>query len=267
MLRRSLSLAAWACVALLLLAWLRGRRSRSRLPGCDVAARNASLVTEVLLDPLFVSLCTKTPVREARGGCFEVGGSTVCLPTFLVVGFTKAGTTAFFQYVAQHPLVHASRIKEPGFLGARAESADREAARAERQAKARVVVFKAAAVSGELRSPSRRQKSLAWYVELFGRCARCERGEATPSYAWRDHAPVAAAQARLLLGATASLVMLVRRHRRALSPSSSVARCPLAAAARTLSQPPARARRRRAGARAAGARRVALPLLSAQAVR
>ena len=53
-------------------------------------------------------------MRDARGGCFEVDGSRVCLPTFLVIGFTKAGTTAFFQYAAQHPLVHASQPDKAG---------------------------------------------------------------------------------------------------------------------------------------------------------
>lgn len=214
------SVAACACVMLLVIGWLRPRRSgHSRPPGCRAALQhrhNESVSIDVLSDPLFARLCTAapTPVRDARGGCFEVDGSTVCLPTFLVIGFTKAGTTAFFQYAAQHPLVHASRVKEPGFLGASAEAADINAARAERAAKA-AKAAKAArrsvAVSGPLAATEvRRQKSLQWYTRLFGSCARCERGEATPSYAWRDYSPVAAMQARLLLGASASLVMLVR---------------------------------------------------------
>ena len=210
------SVAACAFVALLVIGWLRPRRSgHSRPPGCTAALQqryNKTVSADILSDPLFTRLCTAPTVRDARGGCFEVDGSRVCLPTFLVIGFTKAGTTAFFQYAAQHPLVHASRVKEPGFLGASAEAADRNAARAERAAKA---AAKAAGAPVAVRKPlaaagAGRHKSLQWYTRLFGRCARCERGEATPSYAWRDYAPAAAVQARLLLGASASLVMLVR---------------------------------------------------------
>lgn len=227
LLRRSVSLAACTCTTLLVLAWLRNRRSdRLRPPGCEAKGQqNGSLVADVLSDPLFARLCAAAPVHEvdARGHCFAVDGSTICLPTFLVLGFTKAGTTAFFQYVAQHPLVHASRIKEPGFLGARAEAADRDATRAGRAAKWRATAMGAGAgaavatVASDLAPggagggpSSGRGKSLQWYTRLFGSCARCERGEATPSYAWRDHAPVAALQARMLLGVKASLIMLVR---------------------------------------------------------
>ena len=101
-------------------------------------------------------------------------------------------------------------------MGASAEAADRNAARAERAAKAGAkAAAKAAGAPVAVRKPlaaagAGRHKSLHWYTRLFGRCARCERGEATPSYAWRDYAPAAAVQARLLLGASASLVMLVR---------------------------------------------------------
>ena len=210
------TVAACACAMLLVTGWLRPHRSdHSRPLGCRTALQhrhNETVSTDVLSDPLFARLCTASPVRDARGGCFEVDGTMVCLPTFLVIGFIKAGTTAFFQYAAQHPLVHASRVKEPGFLGASAEAADRDAARAERAAKA---AAKAAGASVAVSRPPAaaemgRQKSLQWYTRLFGSCARCERGEATPSYAWRDYSPVAAVQARLLLGASASLVMLVR---------------------------------------------------------
>ena len=218
------SVAACACVALIVIGWLRPRRSgHSRPPGCTAALQqryNETVSADILSDPLFTRLCTAPTVRDARGGCFEVDGSRVCLPTFLVIGFTKAGTTAFFQYAAQHPLVHASRVKEPGFLGASAEAADRNAARAERAAKAAAkaaarAAAKAAGAPVALRKPlaaaeAGRHKSLHWYTRLFGRCARCERGEATPSYAWRDYSPAAAVQARLLLGASPSLVMLVR---------------------------------------------------------
>ena len=67
-------------------------------------------------------------------------------------------------------------------------------------------------------SPLRTQKTLEWYLGLFTACAHCERGEATPGYAWRDFSAEAALQARLLLGGGTRLIMLVREPiRRAVS--------------------------------------------------
>jgi len=181
----------------------------------------------MLSDDLFPQLCTAAPVSGARGSCFTVDGATLCLPTFLVVGFTKAGTTAFFRYISQHPQVHVSSVKEPGYLGFEAEEVDRAAQKAEsalarsrraarrarRAAAGEDVTAEADADEATAPVPARRRprKSLRWYTELFGTCAACERGEATPSYAWRDVSAAAAAQARLLLGGSAvSLVFLVR---------------------------------------------------------
>jgi hypothetical protein len=38
-------------------------------------------------------------------------------PNFLVIGAAKAGTTALYDYLAQHPEIHLPRVKEPHFLG------------------------------------------------------------------------------------------------------------------------------------------------------
>jgi sulfotransferase family protein len=38
------------------------------------------------------------------------------LPNFLIIGAQKAGTTALYAYLEQHPDVFASEIKEPGFF-------------------------------------------------------------------------------------------------------------------------------------------------------
>ena len=38
------------------------------------------------------------------------------LPTFLIVGAMKAGTTSLYQYLRQHPDIFMSHIKEPGFF-------------------------------------------------------------------------------------------------------------------------------------------------------
>jgi hypothetical protein len=38
------------------------------------------------------------------------------LPSFCIIGAAKSGTTALFQYLAQHPQVFVSEPKEPHFL-------------------------------------------------------------------------------------------------------------------------------------------------------
>ena len=38
------------------------------------------------------------------------------MPNLFVVGAAKAGTTALYDYLAQHPQVFLSRVKEPMFF-------------------------------------------------------------------------------------------------------------------------------------------------------
>lgn len=40
----------------------------------------------------------------------------MCLPTFLVVGVNKAGTTSLWHYLSQHPQIHMSEVKETNFF-------------------------------------------------------------------------------------------------------------------------------------------------------
>ena len=46
------------------------------------------------------------------------------LPTFLVIGIEKAGTTSVDNYLKQHPQVYMSPVKEPNFLERDWEHAD-----------------------------------------------------------------------------------------------------------------------------------------------
>ena len=168
-----------------------------------------------LADPEFGALCKAKRLRRARGSCYRHQQRVVCLPSFVVVGFTKSGTSVFFQYAAQHHLVRVAEVKEPAYLGADPAASlskeverrpDDEADEAEEEEE-----MGTTARSGVT-------KQLKWYVKLFPNCANCERGEATPGYAWRDNSAAAAAQARLLLGAQLRLVVLVREPiRRAVS--------------------------------------------------
>ena len=139
-------------------------------------------------DPTFRELCKATPIATPhRGRCYRLKQRGVkCLPSFLVVGFTKSGTSVFFQYASQHTLVRSARIKEPAYLGSDIE------------------------LRNDTDVAKLPPKSLRWYMNLFPACPTCERGEATPGYAWRDFSHYAAAQARLLLGGNAKLLMLVR---------------------------------------------------------
>ena len=40
----------------------------------------------------------------------------MALPTFIIIGAPKAGSTSLYHYVGQHPDVFTSRIKEPRFF-------------------------------------------------------------------------------------------------------------------------------------------------------
>jgi hypothetical protein len=46
----------------------------------------------------------------------QADGSRPTLPTFLVVGAAKSGTTALYHYLNQHPEVYMSAVKEPLFF-------------------------------------------------------------------------------------------------------------------------------------------------------
>lgn len=38
------------------------------------------------------------------------------MPTFLVLGVAKAGTTSLYHYLKQHPQIYMSPVKEPHFF-------------------------------------------------------------------------------------------------------------------------------------------------------
>lgn len=38
------------------------------------------------------------------------------MPTFLIIGAQKSGTTALYHALRQHPQIYLSLIKEPGFF-------------------------------------------------------------------------------------------------------------------------------------------------------
>src|SRR5438067_1321734 len=43
------------------------------------------------------------------------------LPTFLVIGAARSGTTSLYHHLRQHPAVYMSPVKEPNFFAAEGE--------------------------------------------------------------------------------------------------------------------------------------------------
>lgn len=46
------------------------------------------------------------------------------LPNFLIIGAAKAGTTSLYRYLAQHPQIYMSQIKEPNFFALEGQEVD-----------------------------------------------------------------------------------------------------------------------------------------------
>lgn len=81
------------------------------------------------------------------------------LPTFIVAGATKSGTTAIYEYLKAHPQVCMAWMKEPNFF------------------------------TREI-PVSRYEKGLAWYESLFQTCGGAEAvGEVSPAYMPRQDTP------------------------------------------------------------------------------
>ena len=105
----------------------------------------------------------------------------VRLPNFFLVGAPKAGTTALYHYLAQHPEVYMSPVKEPHFFSdeIRLENFDEDRRRLYGQ-RNRAAEYRAAPLIS----------SWPAYVELFqGAGARPAVGEASPCYLWSKTAP------------------------------------------------------------------------------
>lgn len=139
---------------------------------------------------------TMTRVPAARGCCFYhagvllkhpslcpggvgtlisrlpcAGAGTRCLPTFLLVGFTKTGSTAFFQYMQQHPFVRMARGKETSYLGARSLRGRASALAPMRSCQCACPRLECML----LQSGTKHRFAAA--LDLYEACAYCERGE------------------------------------------------------------------------------------------
>jgi len=120
----------------------------------------------------------------------EKSTSSAKVPNFFLVGAPKAGTTALYRYVDQHPEIYMSPIKEPNFLAdeMRLENfTDRFRKMGE---------LRLAAQAEYLRGPVSEKFSGGpisnWpdYLKLF-QCVRHEKaiGEASACYLWSESAP------------------------------------------------------------------------------
>ena len=90
------------------------------------------------------------------------------LPSFLVIGAAKAGTTSLYHYLAQHPDIYMSPVKEPRFFAHEGAPSP--------------LVGKHAVFSSVTR--------LEDYLALFEEAGACEAvGEASPGYLYEESAP------------------------------------------------------------------------------
>lgn len=100
----------------------------------------------------------------ARGLNFAIDDVCCMLPTFIVAGATKSGTTAIYEYLKTHPEVCMAWMKEPNFF------------------------------TREI-PVSRYNKGISWYETLFRDCEGAKAiGEVSPAYMPRKDAPTLIAQ-------------------------------------------------------------------------
>jgi hypothetical protein len=116
--------------------------------------------------------------------------STPRLPNFFLVGAPKAGTTALYRYLDQHPEIYMSPIKEPHFL------ADEIRVQNFTDQFQKMAAPRLAAQAEYLRGPVSEKFSggpiSEWtdYLKLF-QCVRSQTaiGEASACYLWSESAP------------------------------------------------------------------------------
>src|SRR5687768_18027930 len=66
-----------------------------------------------------------SPPLRAVAVARRPGGGVVTLPNFIVIGAAKAGTTALYWYLAEHPAVFMSPVKETNFFAYNLDDAGR----------------------------------------------------------------------------------------------------------------------------------------------
>ncbi|HUA83806.1 MAG TPA: sulfotransferase [Bryobacteraceae bacterium] len=117
------------------------------------------------------------------------------LPNFFLAGAPKAGTTALYRYLGQHPRIYLSPVKEPNFFAAEVREENFESAMRPRLAREK------AGLSAFLSGPKRGMRFggmvADWedYLRLFAP-ARDELavGEASVCYLWSPTAPARIAE-------------------------------------------------------------------------
>ena len=96
------------------------------------------------------------------------------LPTFLIAGASKAGTTSLYYLLKQHPDIYLPTLKEPNYF----------------LYHERDIVFRDADMS-EIRGDKPYQTSLAEYQALFTEAKHLQKGEASTLYMYDAAAPQA----------------------------------------------------------------------------
>ncbi len=108
------------------------------------------------------------------------------LPTFILAGVPKSGTTSLYHYLGQHPAIYLSPIKEPTFFGAPDVLALTKTPDDERRIRANVERTRAF-LSGPMREPRDLGLVTEWddYVRLFrGAGTAPAVGEGSVGYWW-----------------------------------------------------------------------------------
>jgi Sulfotransferase family len=115
---------------------------------------------------------TRLPDKQTSPRGVTGGQRAAVLPTFLIGGAPKAGTTALWALLEAHPQVFMSRVKEPRFLTRRLNEP---------------------APGVRMIGPDRSvnfHRGLAWYESLFsGSDGALARGEASPQYLGAQDGP------------------------------------------------------------------------------
>jgi sulfotransferase family protein len=109
---------------------------------------------------------------------YKVWYKDVMLPTFLVIGAVKSGTTSLYQYLRSHPEVYVSEVKELNFFVAESVELLRDS------------VSGAGRRAGRRRSAGNWSRGLEWYEDQFAEAGGARAiGEVSPRYAQDPRLP------------------------------------------------------------------------------
>jgi hypothetical protein len=115
---------------------------------------------------------------------------SLSMPNFFLVGASKAGTTSLYNYLAQHPQIFMSPIKEPHFLADEVRKENFAEEKREKIEQWEVALRQYLQGTMSARFPSGPVSDWQDYLKLFQPAGdRPAIGEASPCYLWSKTAP------------------------------------------------------------------------------